>query len=568
MRAVDVKYRAARLIDPMVERKADPRIAWAVLVGAMFLSAVYCLWATRGSTFTGDEIAWVSFSPGLDFRQSIEPHSGHLIFVTLWLYKAILAVVGTDYLTFRLLTLSMVFLAVLLLFIWSRKRVGEFVALAPCLVLLFFGSDPGNLLQGIGFTIMLGISCGMLALVALDRGSRGGDLIACGALTLGVISFTLALPFLAGAIVAVLLTKERWRRIWIVAIPLAVYLAWRIWLLAANVDVPNGEAHLSNLPLLPSWTFQSLSGIFSALTGFNHNFTSGSWLPAGEAAGPTLALGFLVLIGWRIHGGTLRPWFLVTVTIMVALFASQVLGWVPGVRSPATSRYLFPGAFAVVLVLAEAFRAYPFSRTAFISIWLIAACAFATNVVYIRDSGRTFRERGPHFKSEVTASLLVNQAVPFFPGANSKPLQELVENPGISITSTAEAEYGGLGFSEDELLQQSPDLRAHADSIMASSFGLGLIPDAGSGANCKYRPVDRAGADGRVVMSLAPGGALLKSPEAGGVSVKRFGDEYSIPVGQLIPGRRMRLYIPADQGRTPWRLSAAVPALSICNFTP
>ncbi|MGB0120360.1 MAG: hypothetical protein WBP55_05355 [Solirubrobacterales bacterium] len=552
-----------RIFDDMVAGRLDPRYAWMVLGAAMVVSAVYCLYMTRGSTFTGDEYAWIAFSPFQDFRVSIEPHSGHLIFTTLWLYKAILNTIGTDYLTFRLLTLGTVFLAVGLLFIWTRRRVGPWVALAPCLVLLFFGSDAGNLLQGIGFTIMLAVSLGMLALVALDRADRRGDIVACAALTLGVVSFTLILPFVAGAAVAILISKERWRRIWVVAIPIAIYLAWRVWLLVENIEVPNGSAHLSNVLLMPSWTFQSLAGILSALTGFNYNFETGSWLAPGEMAGPALALGFLALVGWRIRTGKMRSWFWVAVTVMLALFASQVLGWIPAVRTPATSRYLYPGAFVVILVLAEAFRGYQFSRTSFTALWLVAFCAFATNVAFVKDSGRALRERTPAVSMEVTASALVNSAYPYLPGEDAQPLVDLVSDPGVSVTDQAQKDYGGLAMSETDLIAQ-PDLAARADAILAGAFGTSLVPDK-PGRFCQFRPTEKAGPNGKVETTLAPGGAVLTSQTAGKVSLRRFGQSFSVPVGQLEPGKKMLLYVPADDSDVPWRLSASVPSLDVCD---
>ena len=557
--------RAGRFIGDAAGGRADPRIAWLILGGAMLVSLAYCLYATRGSTFTGDEIAWVAFSPDLTFRGSIEPHSGHLIFVTLWLYKAILGTVGSDYLTFRLLTLAMVFSAVTLLFVYSRKRVGDFVALAPCLVLLFFGNDAGNLLQGIGFTIMLAVTLGMVSLLAVERNTRRGDGLACAALTLAVVSFTLALPFLAGAIVAIALSRERWRRIWLVAIPLLVYLAWRVWLIADQVEITNGSADPAHILLLPSWTFQSLSGILSALTGFNYNFESSGWLPPGEMAGPVLALAFLGLLGWRIHKVKPLPWFLVPLTIMAALFASQVLGWIPDVREPGSSRYLFPGAFAVILVTVEAFRRYRFSPTVFVVIWVVALSALATNIYFISDSGRSLRDRAPTVAAEVTASNLVNTAYPYPPSPKTRSLLDLVSDHGIAVSNASQEEYGGIGFTEDELLAESEELRTHADSIMGSAFGVLLIPEPGGRATGCRRLVG-AGEPGITIPNLPKGGVVLKSPRAGSVSLRRFGTAFTVPAGELLPGRFMRLYIPVDDGKAPWQLRADVPGLEVCRL--
>lgn len=511
-------------------------------------------------------MAWVSFSPSQDFRTTIEPHSGHLIFLTLWLYHGILETIGTDYLTFRLLTLAMVYLSVILLFIFARKRVGEFVALAPCLVLLFFGSDAGNLMQGIGFTIMVAVALGMIALLAVERNTLTGDLLACAALSLGVVSFTLALPFLAGAIVAVLLTRERWRRIWVVAIPLAIYLTWRIWLVVENVEIANGGADPTYLLLAPSWIFQSLSGILSALTGFNYNFATGNFLPPDEMAGPPLALAFLVLIGWRINKGRLDTWFLVVMTVALSLFISQAVGWIPEVRTPGVARYLFPGAFVVILVLAEAFRGSKIGRTAFITIWLFALCGLLTNIAFIGDAGRSLRERAPVVAAEVTASSLVTSAYPYYPGESAEALVDLVTDPGVSVTRTAEQKWGGLGFTEEQLLEQPAGLRANADHVLSRAFGLGLVPSTtGLPGGCRTARAE-PGENSLSIDQLPSGGVVLRSGTAGQVRLRRFDSSFSTGTGLLIPGRVMTLYIPEDGGQTPWQLEAYVKKLTVCEF--
>ena len=552
-----------RYLDPLVEDRADPRITWGLLALATLASLVYCLWVTRGTTFSGDELTWVSLSPTMDLRTALEPHSGHLVLVSHLLYKWILETLGSSYVIFRLLTLITVYLSVWLLFAWGRKRVGDFLALAPCLVLLFFGSDTGHLLQGNGFTIMLAIACGLLALLALERETRGGDLVACLALCLGVITYTVALAFLAAALIAVLISRDRWRRIWVVAIPIAIYLAWRVWVLTGDVDITRGGVEPAYIVLLPVWTFQSLSGILNALSGFHFNFGSGGgWLPPGEMAGPALALIFVVWIGWRISRGGLSSWFWVAMAAAVAMFASQVLSWIPDVREPGTSRYLFPGVVVVLLVAFEAARGYRPDRAAFIAIWAVALTGFATNAAIIKSSGNALRERAPQVKSEVTAATLLDEALPYFPGPSAKPLAELVSAPGIPLVGPAEHEYGGIGYSRAEIASQPDPVRTLIDSVMAQSFGFTLVPhQGGKPAGCE---TVTAGADGSATAPVPPGGAVLSSKTGGTVSIRRFSSSVSTTVGDLPPIRPMTLPVPADSDPTPWQIMVQSPRLTVC----
>ncbi len=52
---------------------------------------------------------------------------------------------------------------------FAKRRVGPVAALAPTLVLLFYGADPNHVLLGNGFTVLLPLAAGLGALLALDR---------------------------------------------------------------------------------------------------------------------------------------------------------------------------------------------------------------------------------------------------------------------------------------------------------------------------------------------------------------------------------------------------------------
>ncbi len=552
-----------RWVDPMVDGRADSRIAVAILGLATLVSLVYCLWVTRGTTFSGDELTWVAFSPATDFKVALEPHSGHLVLVSHLLYKLVLETIGSDYLTFRLLTLFSVYLSVTFLFVYARRRVGPWIALAPCLVLLFFGSDTGHILQGNGFTIMFAIACGMLALLALERDSTSGDIVACLALCLGVVTYTVALPFVVGAGVAILFSDRRWRRMWVVVIPALIYLAWRVWIVVEGIEVARGGLRLEYIALLPAWTFQSLSGVLNALSGLHYNFGGGGWLPPGEMAGPTLALIFVVAVGWRIARGGLPSWFWVAITIATAMLASQVLSWIPDVREPGTSRYLYPLAFVVLLIGFEAVRGIRISRSAFISIWTVALIGLLTNAAIIGNSGNSLRERAPGIKLESTAASLVNEASPFLPGPAAVPLVELVSEPGISLIGPAEREYGGLALTPEQITAASAEDRARIDSIMAQAIGFVLVPlDDPDLRGCRTI----RGSGGSTTLPLPEAGAVLRSRTGGAVTIRRFGDDFVNIVGELSPGEPAALNVPPDSNPTPWQVSVAAPAVASCDL--
>ena len=286
---------------------------WPAFAAAASVAALIILWLGSGVGYSLDEIDTLIRTPGLDFDGTLEPHNGHFIFTTRVAYWAILELFGTDYLAFRLLTVATVVLTAGLFLAYAGRRIGKLSALALALLLLFFGSHPSHVMNGNGFTVLFAIACGLAALLLLERNDRGGDIGACVLLCLGVATYTTGLPFVAGAAVAILLRDERWRRIWVVVVPVAIYFAW--WLQAeGQIGDPQDQATVSNLLLLPAWGFQILSGVLGSVTGFDY---------FGElaSAGPALAVAALGVLAWRLARGRVPDSFWTALAVVLAIWA-------------------------------------------------------------------------------------------------------------------------------------------------------------------------------------------------------------------------------------------------------
>ncbi len=129
---------------------AQVEIALAVaMVGAILLG----VWLGRDTTYSPDEMYFFSSTPHLGLQAALEPYNGHLVLVPRLIYAAVLHTSGASYFHFRLLGISSVLLTTALFFVFARRRVGALVALAPALVLLFFGSDAYHAVSGNGLTI-------------------------------------------------------------------------------------------------------------------------------------------------------------------------------------------------------------------------------------------------------------------------------------------------------------------------------------------------------------------------------------------------------------------------------
>jgi hypothetical protein len=126
----------------------------------MIASAGLILYLNRGTTFYVDELAWLYDTPDLDVGGIFQPYGGHLIATTRLAYAAILHTIGPEYLAVRVLGVTALLLCTGLLFELMRRRIGSVPALAPTVVLLFFGSAWDYVAIPIGFSTLLSIAAG------------------------------------------------------------------------------------------------------------------------------------------------------------------------------------------------------------------------------------------------------------------------------------------------------------------------------------------------------------------------------------------------------------------------
>ncbi len=561
-----MSLRRLRLYLRLRSLRRNPRTAVYILAAASVASVLAVLWFGRGTTFSGDEAVWVAATPGIDLRTVFEPHGGHLLTLTRLVYWPLLEIFGLAYLPFRLLAITATLLTVWLLFIYGRRRTDHLVALAPCLVLLFFGSDYLHLFQGNGFTVMLSLALGVAALLSLDADSKRGDLLACLWLTIGVFTYSVILPFVAGAAVLILVGRRGVRSLWIVAVPFAVYAVWRGWLFLDGAGAGGGGVALSSLLLIPAWSFQSLSAVLNSLTGLSYSFAGANQSTPLELAGPPLALLSLVAFSWIVSTRGLRLGVLVTSVVLLALFTLQVLASdsAAELRVPGDARYMYPGAVAFVLVAFELARRWRPGLYTLVALALITLSGVATNLTLMRDNAGFVRESGRELRTLVGATELAldgdrSRVAPLPPEQST-----IGENPAFALRGMALQGYGQFGYGPDELNRQPPARRESADLLLVTTAMLGL---AGAGelpapARCRLL----ADGDGGTVSFEAPAGRLLlESAQGGQVRVGRFADLAGVPVGDLEPAEVSSLGLPADSAPDPWKVAFDGPKLKVCS---
>ena len=539
-----------------LRRFGNPRICRGVLALAMLVSGALVMYIGRGTTFSGDEMVWIATSQGFDLSTLLAEHGGHLQAVPRAVYRVMLEVFGLEYWPYRLLTVLASWTAVGLLYVWLTRRVPALVALAPCLVLLVFGSDSLHVIQGNGFTILVSIAAGLGALLALERKDRLGDLTAAALLAVGVLTYAVALPFVFAALLLLLLERDR-GRLWVPGPAIVIYAAWWLWTGTSGEGGSNGITP-SNVLVVPSWIFQAVGNSADALTGLSFDFGTGDSLTFALA--PVLAVLVIAATALAFVRGPRRGLAIVA-GVGFALWTMQALVAEPGEagRLPNDGRYLLPGAVALLLILAEVARRVTWTPTLVAVVWLVAAAGIGTNLKVLNGQGAAYREQAIAFHDNVGAA-----AVAIANRPASEPTDELVETPAGAVLAMANLPWGEFGSSPEELETRPAGSRVRFDQILIGATGPTLEPGRGAVAGC--RKVNAAG--GKVSGELEAGVTTLRAPQSAQLLLGRFADQPAQSVGTLPAGRAVTLTLAPDAFDEPWQFAVASPWVRVCRTQP
>ena len=229
---------------PRGDTERGERLARTGLVVAMALSALTILLLGRHLTFWSDELDWLTFGNDFDPRNLLTPHGSHLMATNRVIYEGLPRIFGTDYLPFRIVGVACLQACAVLVFVLVKRRMGALVALAPAVVLLFFGSAQEMTLSPLGIPFTLSIAFGLAAFLAVERGDLRGDVAAIVLLTLAGLSHTFGTIIAVGVAVYLLVEPGSRRRIWVAAVPIALWIAWWLWARQFHQSIAAGSGVL------------------------------------------------------------------------------------------------------------------------------------------------------------------------------------------------------------------------------------------------------------------------------------------------------------------------------------
>jgi hypothetical protein len=556
-------------------RVGETRVAYAVLALAFALAAVLILAWGKGQTFINDEWNYLVVFRGWNLEVLLHPQNGHLVAFPLILYKAMFSTVGaSSHLPYQAVTVVLHLLVATLFFLLVRGRAVLPVAVALTVLVAFFGAGWDTVMGAYEVPNLLGMATGLGMLLALEKRTRGGDLLACALLVVCLGSFSVGIAFALGALLAILLGgRTEWRRAWIILLPGLLYVAWFLWARKFGQT----EVTLASISSIFNGIADQLAAICAGITGlFRVPGTIGlpTALEHRSDWGYPLALVLVALIALHIRRAPRSIHFWMLIGTLFFYLALVAVGLDPA-RTPQASRYVYMGSIITLLVVVELARDVKWSTAIGLVAVVIFGLSLMSNASTLRAGGRLFQAEGETNRATLAALELDRQHVN--DGLSTESVETTTHShadmlfPIWAYFQLAD-EQGSPAFSLDELLATGSQAREAADQELVNALEIEAEPvtrpsldrggaplgpmSEGSGraralGSCLALIPD-LGRTATFRLELPPGGFSYRAAPGTAVTVKlgRFG----APVTELpaVTGSA-EVAIPVDDVPVPWQ---------------
>lgn len=534
----------------------------------LLVAALYFV-AQSKTTYGVDEFDWISRAGSIPLRDFLDPVNGHLMVLPMLIFRAGLELFDNSQAGFTALELLVLYSLSLGIFVYSKPRIGPVLAVAPAVIPLTLGAAwPLLSLSLIGIQWGIAASLGLWAFILVERersgsGSAALDSLACLLLCLSIASFSISLPFIVACGAMILLRPNRFRSLWIVVVPVVLYLAWRLW---AAEKVGSAGAETANLPWIPGYVIDSWLAGVSAIGGFNVPY--GPWTSLElqgfdlghllQAVALTVVLGIAVVAAFRYRTQKRTGWLpiLVVLLIPLTLWASQGL-LLEEFRRPIESRYLFGSAIVILLLVVELFRGVKVTGPLVMGVLALTLVSATMGAAKFRD-GRASLMPVAEESSAIMAAYDIageNADPTFVP--SSEPV-----SPQSQFVFLSAGPYLGMArrfdtpaYSEQEIEAAPNSIREIVDRTLVAASRID-IKAVGPDQKVTCRPSRARPGEESVIASLGSGEVFLKSPVERQLFLGRFADGEPAEISAIEADRSVSLTLPADGSQRQWRLRA------------
>jgi hypothetical protein len=552
----------------------------AVLGLLMVASLLDLLYVTRGQTFYGtDQFRFAFYRQGWSADALLTPYNGHLMAIPTAVFH-ILFEIGRldDYHPYRYGAMPLTLITAGLLFTYARKRVGDWPAVAFAALILFFGTAWSALLVPIGIlSFVVPVAAGVAALLALDRGDFKGDAMACALLILGLLSHSVAMLFVGVAAIELVLDPAHRRRLWVVGVPAALYATWYAVYSAGAERQGSAIEHSQHHGAAAGYVYNGIAMTFGKLAGPSEIAREqGLSIAAQRAIGAAVAVcivGALIAV-WSKGSTKKRPrlWALIAALLAFWIVAAVARG---NGSVADDSRYLYPSAVLLILIVLEALRGTRLNWVALAIIAGAACLSIVPNLIALDHYGSNARETSSVVGARLAALELEEPWVKSHAEWNFRPSPQLPTAGeyfllGTRIYSSSPAP------NPSEIPSLDPQQRAAADRVLEDLLGSRLAlkhasrrDRQGEGTASEGCLVLRSGSPKPGVEFMASSGdVLFKATGHRPVEVRlrRFGDPSSaLHLGSVPAGSARELRLPPDRLVDPWRLQLVGGPMVACR---
>jgi hypothetical protein len=495
----------------------------------------------------GDEWNMVFERRGFSTGVFLDPHNSHLIVAVVAVYKLLLATFGmSSPLPFHVVSTLAYLLAAVLVFVYARRRMGEWPALFGTTVILFLGTSAVDILSPFQMFFSGSIAAGIGALLALDRDDQRGDVIACVLLVVATSFSEVGLAFAVGALVRLASSpRPILARLYVPAVPLMLFGLW--WL---------GWGHTAksffawrNVGTTPSYVLDAAATGIGALLGLVSG-TDQVPDPVGQLWAPVLLVAAVALVAWRVRLLGRVPsgvWPVLAVGLTFWALAG-LHGTI--FRLATNARYIYPSAVFILLIASELLRGVRPPVGALLLAAALTAVSVAANLAFLSDSYRIFwKPESEASKSNLRALEIAAPVNPSF----VKGLQPFFYEMNAGALASAVDAWGSPAYSDSELAARPEANRVAADKTLGQALGLKLKPDGFAQRPCT---AVSASPTASTRIELRPGVLTLSasSDAKATVALGRFSDGLPVRLGVVGPGGARSLTIPHDGSRYSWHL--------------
>jgi hypothetical protein len=546
--------------------RIDPRALLAVAVAA---SGILLLVLLSHLTFFGDEWDPLLYRRGFNLELLLRPHAEHILLGPTLIYKGIQAAIGMEkLLPYGIVSTASFLASVVLLFLYLRRRVDDWLALAGVLPVLFMGTAWEVLLWPFEVSFTVSIAAGIGALLAVERQDGRGDALGCALLVVSLAFSELALSFVLGTAVWMILARRHWSRAYVVVVPVILYVAWYAgW-------GHEAVSHISvyNLIRSPKVVLDGVGSSAASLLGAPNR--------VNVLIGRPLLLLLVVAAVGRIRSTKPLPHsFWSALAILISFwFLTSLNG-----RAPSPSRYQYVGGVLLLMVLADAAAGIRLRRQVVLVALGIGSLAVIANLValhhyYARMSDWATRARGALAAFQVGGA----GANPNFTADPSNTDIATLNSVQIGPYLSAVAAFGSPTYGAGGLAGASEEARVAADQLLADAEELRPVAVDRPPAPAGPPPRFAGGAGGLAAPQgsclTVPGGAsppvdlprpgvTIRPPgdSAETVGLRRFAS--SFPVSFPLGGTNV-LLIRSDRSPRPWQAQFRGPGpVRVCGLS-